>query len=133
MGTFLHELIPLELGDRHPGLWRREQSKDEKDLVYIPDSRLSVEIKTSSHRSHIFGNRSYAQRPAGAGKQRSGYFLTVNFAKFTAQTKPKILRIRFGWLDQSDWIGQAAPTGQQARLPPNIYTTKLLSLYDNLD
>jgi len=61
MGTFLHELIPLELSDRYPGIWRRETSADEKDLVYIPDRDRSVEIKTSSSKNQVFGNRSYAQ------------------------------------------------------------------------
>lgn len=46
MGMFLHELIPLEFAERYPGIWRREQSVDEKDLVYIPDPSQSVEIKT---------------------------------------------------------------------------------------
>ena len=49
MGMFLHELIPLEFSSRYPGVWRRENSAEEKDLVYVPDSSMSVEIKTSSH------------------------------------------------------------------------------------
>lgn len=47
MGMFLHELIPLDFAARYPGIWRREQTANEKDLVYIPDADLSVEIKTS--------------------------------------------------------------------------------------
>lgn len=130
MGTFLHELIPLEFSSRYPKQWRREQSADEKDLVFVPDNKLSVEIKTSSHKSQIFGNRSYAQKSTARKKKRHGYFLTVNFEKFKkGKSKPKILRICFGWLDDDDWIGQRAPTGQQAHLPGEIYGRKLLEIY----
>ena len=129
MGFFLHELIPLEFSSRYPHAWRREQSKDEKDLVYIPDNMFSVEIKTSSHKSQIFGNRSYAQKSSVRKKERYGYFLAVNFEKFDKKKEPRILRICFGWLDDDDWIGQRAQTGQQARLPAEIYGRKLLEFY----
>lgn len=130
MGEFLHELIPLELGYRYPASWRREETSDEKDLVYIPDPAKSAEIKTSSHKWQIFGNRSYAQRGSSSKKEKSGYYITINFEKFSsAANRPKILRIYFGWLDDSDWIAQKAPTGQQARLPAHIYGSKLLLVY----
>lgn len=130
MGTFLHELIPLEFGDRYPGIWRREEASNEHDMVYVPDQTKSVEIKTSSSASRVFGNRSYAQ-PAKSGKKtKSGYFLTVNFAKFDdTKNKPRITKVHFGWLDGHDWIAQSAQTGQQSRLPSHIYGSKLLSIY----
>src|SRR4051812_24657807 len=34
MGSFLHEIIPLEFKARYPGVWRRGQKKGEKDLVH---------------------------------------------------------------------------------------------------
>ena len=130
MGTFLHELIPLEFNDRYPAIWRREERPDEKDLVYVPDPGKSVEIKTSSHKSQIFGNRSFAQRSPHTKKGKSGYYLTVNFEKFTpSRGRPKIVAIHFGWLSSTDWIAQRAPTGQQARLPRLIYGTKLLPIF----
>ena len=130
MGIFLHELIPLEFSSRYPKQWRREQSGDEKDLVFVPNDTLSVEIKTSSHKSQIFGNRSYAQRSNARKKKRHGYFLAVNFEKFQKNKfKPRILRVCFGWLDDDDWIGQRAETGQQARLSGEIYGRKLLEIY----
>lgn len=131
MGFFLHELIPLELAARYPGKWRPEKTAGDKDLVYIPDDRFSIEIKTSSHASQIFGNRSYAQEGETAGKKsKSGYYMTVNFGKFsTADSTPKILRIRFGWIDHSDWIGQAAQSGQQAHLTAGADRLKLLTIY----
>ncbi len=129
MGFLLHALIPLELASRHPDLWRPEGAKNDKDIVYIPDPGLSVELKTSSHPSQIFGNRSYAQEGSGNGKSKNGYYLTVNFQKFTPQERPHITLIRFGWLDHTDWIGQAAATGQQARIRAESDRAKLVRLY----
>lgn len=131
MGFLLHELVPLEFSARYPGTWRGEQAKDDKDLVYISDDSYSVEIKTSSHKSQIFGNRSYAQKSKGKAKEKAGYYLAVNFEKFTAGgARPRIRRIRFGWLDHADWAGQKAQTGQQARLSPAVEKGKLLVLYE---
>ena len=138
MGFFLHELIPLELARRHPGAWRGDKSAKEKDLVHIPNPELSVEIKTSSHPSQIFGNRSYAQKSKQGNKTRteetrkakSGYYLAVNFEKFTDEKSvPAITRIRFGWLDHTDWVGQKSETGQQSRLSRNVERYKLVELY----
>lgn len=132
LAFFLHELIPLELQTRHPGVWRREEVAAEKDVVYIPDESFSMEIKTSSHPSQIFGNRSYAQEGgANQKKSKSGYYLAVNFEKLTRETPaPKLRRIRFGGLDHADWQGQAAATGQQARLSPEVERDKLRLLFE---
>lgn len=133
MGSFLHELIPDEFQRRHPKRWRAAQGKKDKDMVYIHDHRYSIEIKTSSHASQIFGNRSYAQPDAIGAKPKTGYYIAVNFQKFRLGkngAKPKIILIRFGWLDHTDWIGQQASTGQQARLSPETYKLKFLTLYD---
>lgn len=129
MAYFLHELIPLEFTSRYPGVWRREETSDEKDLVFIPDQIYSIEIKTSSSANSIFGNRSYAQETERPKKSKSGYYLAINFEKFTLTgRKPNIKMVRFGWLDHSDWIGQNTATGQQARLDPNVERYKLLRL-----
>ncbi len=131
VGFLLHELVPLEFSSRYPRTWRGERAKDDKDLVYIPDNAYSVEIKTSSHRSQIFGNRSYAQKGTARSKEKAGYYLAVNFEKFAADgVRPRLRRIRFGWLDHSDWAGQKASTGQQARLSPAVEKGKLLLLYE---
>lgn len=129
MGQFLHELIPLEFSARYPDMWRREETAGEKDLVYIPDSKMSVEIKTSSSRSQIYGNRSYAQQGKFTKKAKSGYYLGINFEKFKTKRRPSVNRIHFGWLDESDWIGQKSPTGQQSRLQKSIYGKKLLLIH----
>lgn len=134
LGNFLHELIPLNLANQEPELWRREQETSDKDLVYIPDDGYSVEIKTSSNKDKIFGNRSFAQKSTAAKKSKSGYYLAVNFEKFqkgasSRSPKPKILKIRFGWIDEEDWHGQTAATGQAASLAPEVYAYKFIELY----
>ncbi|RKZ37792.1 MAG: ScaI family restriction endonuclease [Gammaproteobacteria bacterium] len=130
MGFLLHELITLETATRYPSEWRGEKNPDDKYLVYIPDVQFSIEIKTSSNKNKIFGNRSYAQAAASNKKSKSGYYLAVNFEKFENTRKnPIILLIRFGWLEHSDWIGQKSQTGQQARLSIETYGTKFKTLY----
>ncbi|MCC6526760.1 MAG: ScaI family restriction endonuclease [Polyangiaceae bacterium] len=132
MGFLLHELIPLEFQQRYPGMWCRQRTRIDKDLVSLADVKYSVEIKTSSNPTNVFGNRSYAQ-PSKTGeigrKGKAGYYLTVNFEKFTGKNAPKILMVRFGWLDHADWIPQTAATGQQARLTPAAYKFKLRTLF----
>ncbi|MFA5863780.1 MAG: ScaI family restriction endonuclease [Phycisphaerae bacterium] len=130
LGFFLHEIIPLEFVRRYPKQWRKENSAKDKDLIFIPDDKFSIEIKTSSNPKSIFGNRSYAQETAKGRKSKSGYYLTVNFEKCEEnRPKPKIVKIKFGWLDSEDWLGQKAPTGQQARLSGNVENYKLDVLY----
>jgi hypothetical protein len=91
---------------------------------------LIVADQTSSNPSHIFGNRSYAQETTTQKKGKTGYYLAVNFQKFSAIVqRPNILLVRFGWLDSGDWIGQKAATGQQSRLPPEVDSFKLLEIY----
>ena len=129
---FLHELIPLELTSRYPGVWRGEETSADKDVVYVPDHSYSMEIKTSSHASQIFGNRSYAQTGGKGKKSKSGYYLAVNFDKsIKGSPEPRLRRIRFGWLDHSDWQGQTAATGQQARLSSEVERVKLRLLFED--
>lgn len=134
MGALLHELIPLEFANCYSGIWRREENNNEKDIVYIPNDYFSIELKTSSSLSRIYGNRSYAQKSTTEKrkKNKSGYYLAVNFEKFNPKIKeiqqPKISLVRFGWIDEKDWQGQKSQTGQQARLSVEIERHKLLEL-----
>ena len=131
MAFLLHELIPLELNTKFPRIWRGDNSAEEKDLVCLTNDLYSIEVKTSSSATGIFGNRSYAQSGTSQKKSKSGYFLAINFEKFRASgTRPQIRLIRFGWLDQDDWIGQTAPTGQQARLRNEAIQYKLIRLHE---
>lgn len=129
MGFFLHELIPLGLAFRYPDQWNKGVRTGDKDLVYMPNPDFSVEIKTSSSGKNIYGNRSYAQATTTNKKSKSGYYLAINFEKFSPTNhEPRITLVRFGWLDHTDWIGQSSASGQQARLSPHVEKTKLLSL-----
>ena len=130
MGFFLHELIPVVVARENPG-WRRGVTKGEKDLHFETDPSFSVEIKTSSDSKHVFGNRSYAQKATERSRPKDGYFLTVNFRKWCPACDPErgIVVVRFGWLDHADWLGQSAATGQQARLGPDVYRSKLREIY----
>jgi hypothetical protein len=131
MSFLLHELVALNLEKRHPRTWKKGVTKSEKDLVCLKDNDFSVEIKASSDKKQVFGNRSYAQEESVTSqKVKSGYYLTINFEKFTENEKPEITIIRFGFLEHTDWIGQASQTGQQARLSTESYKYKLKVLYE---
>lgn len=126
MGFFLHELVPLRLSKQLPD-WRRDASPSEKDLVYLPDTTKSIEIKTSSDARSIFGNRSFGIENPGRGKKaKSGYYCTINFDKWSvARGRPEIRRVRYGWLDSTDWVAQTAESGQNSTLPGIVYNTQL--------
>ncbi len=130
MGFFLHELIALNISLQNDD-YCRGNAKNEKDIHCKTDDLLGIEIKTSSHKSNIFANRSYAQAPTkGEKKQKDGYFLAINFEKFNKRNNPpQITLIRFGYLEHSDWIAQNAQTGQQAHLSPETYDLKFVELY----
>lgn len=130
IGALMHELIPAEMAATYPKEWRGEADAGDKDIVYIPDDLYSIELKTSSNPTRIFGNRSYAQKPSQGKKGKDGFYIAVNFEKFSKKvTRPEILVIRFGWLDHTDWRGQKAESGQQASLSPETYDLKFKTLY----
>jgi ScaI restriction endonuclease len=126
VGYFFEVLFAKELARRFPSDWRGCQQGDEKDLVYIRDPAYSVEIKTSGQLGlKVYGNRSYGQQLQNkqlAKKEKSGYYITVNFFK------QRLTLIRFGWIDASDWKPQASPTGQMAGLPDDVYRFKLVTV-----
>lgn len=136
MGNYLHELIPALLSRKYPEKWRKEIIKEDKDVVYIPNKDYSVEIKTSSNANNVFGNRSYGQENSenNSGKSKSGYYITVNFEKFNTSNpdyKPKVKKIRFGWIDHNDWRAQKSATGQAAPLSKEARENKLVLIYEN--
>ena len=132
LGFLLHELIPLEFEYRFPGMWHRDTEVGDKDLVHVADHTMSIEIKTSSSPSQIFANRSYGQQnPSPGKKDKSGYYLAVNFEHWNdTDGLPKVRLIRFGWLDHSDWRSQREASGQQASLPPVVENLQLLTILD---
>lgn len=132
LGFLLHELVPLEFERLNPGTWRRDSGASEKDLVFLADKSMSIEIKTSSNKNQIFANRSYGQQNESKGKKdKSGYYLAVNFESWKeADGQPKVRLIRFGWLDHTDWHSQKEESGQQSSLSPIVENLQLLIIYE---
>ena len=133
MGEFLHELIPVTLAKKHPEHFRKGKVKSEKDVVYNPNDELSIEIKTSSDGTNLYGNRSYGQKNSenNSGKKKEGYYIGVNFEKYTDDNHdPQIKKIRFGWIDHEDWVPQKKETGQQAKLDKDARDHKLKLIYE---
>ena len=126
-GALLHDVIPEYIEKNVKGFHKGVGK--EKDIVCEYDDSLSLELKTSSQKS-IYGNRSYAK--SDAGKDKSGYYLAINFEKISAND-PKIILIQMGWLDHSDWRGQKSETGQQASLTKEARSAKLVPLYKYQD
>lgn len=134
MGFLLHELIPLHISKEYDG-WHRDARASEHDLVCEDDPSKSIEIKTSSHRTQVFGNRSFGQENVSVEKKaKSGYYCTVNFEgwKTRAGGRPEILRVRYGWVDSTDWVAQTAATGQQSSLPGRVYRNQLAVVYERV-
>ncbi len=130
IGFLLHELIPAELAATYPEEWRGEENSADKDIVCVSNGFYSIELKTSSNPTKIFGNRSYAQKPSQGKKSKDGFYIAVNFEKFSKKNKkPEILTIRFGWLDHTDWRAQKSESGQQSNLSPETYELKFKTLY----
>lgn len=123
-GALLHDIIPEYVSRNIKGF--RKGAGNEKDIVCVYNDLFSLEVKTSSQKS-IYGNRSYAK--SEFGKDKSGYYLTINFEKID-NNNPRILAIKMGWLDHSDWIGQRSETGQQASLTKEAKSVKLITLYE---
>ena len=126
VGYFFEVLLARELQRREPSQWRGTNSKEEKDLVYIPDPSMSIEIKTSGQKAFkVFGNRSFGQKSENdvlSKKEKSGLYITVNF-------RGRILTlIRFGWVDADDWVPQKSPNGQMAGLREAVYQYKLIAI-----
>ena len=134
LGNYLHELIPVELEKMFPDKWSRDIEKNDKDLVYLPDRRFSAEIKTSSNANNIYGNASYGQEDSSnaSSKSKDGYYIAVNFEKLKPgdpSFHPSIRKIRFGWLDHSDWHSQSASSGQAATITTEVRDNKLKLIY----
>ena len=135
MGNYLHELIPIMLERRFPGVWSRDIEKKDKDLVYLPNDYYSTEIKNSSNKNNIFGNASYGQEDSSnaSSKTKDGYYLAINFEKFDQAPlgqMPRIRKIRIGWLDHTDWHSQSASSGQAATISSEVRDNKLILIYD---
>jgi hypothetical protein len=128
-GVILERLIGLQLSQRAAG-WRAGNRKTEKDIVCVKDPGFSFEIKTSSSKSGLYGNRSTGHMSIARTKIRTGYYLVVNYGLPTEDDSSRSIQsIRFGWIDDADWVGQAEPTGQQASIGAKLAGKKLKILH----
>ena len=134
LSFFLHELVAHYLTLKYPDRYKVGELKNEKDIHDIVNPFMGIEIKASSNATQIFANRSYAQPSSDSEtKDKNGYYLTINFEKISkTNPHPKITIIRFGYLEHEDWIAQKSATGQQARLSPEAYKTKLIEIYRDI-
>ncbi len=129
-GVILERLIAVRLHKQFPN-WRGGNTKIEKDIVCTDQPYFSFEIKTSSSKNGLYGNRSTGHRAEGRTKFRSGYYLVVNYKLPTENDlSNRILNIRLGWIDDEDWVGQAQPTGQQASIGIALARLKLIEIFD---
>lgn len=85
-----------------------QQTKHDCDFICPTDRALDFEVKTTSHRHQIFGNRSAA---TAREKREGSFLLAVNYDKTTLLP----VSIRFGWASPDHWIPQRG-NGQQSRL-----------------
>ncbi len=127
-GVILERLVAAHLAKRHIN-WKSGVTKVEKDVVCIGNPHFSFEIKTSSSKKGVYGNRSTGHRADGRTKYRSGYYLIVNYKNPTEEDPIRSLRlIRFGWIDDEDWVGQSSPAGQQASIGREVTALKIVTL-----
>lgn len=127
-GVILERLIAAHLAQHHDG-WRGGTAKIEKDIICTKDPRFCFEVKTSSSKKGVYGNRSTGHRAESRTKYRSGYYLVVNYKNPSEESVERFLRlIRFGWIDDEDWVGQSSPAGQQASISQDVAHLKLLTL-----
>lgn len=126
VGYFLEKIFAKILETRYPDEWQGGKNKEDKDIIYLPNDRFSLEIKTSGQKGlKIFGNRSYSQKTTNENlekKSKSGYYITVNFYNQI------INLIRLGWIDFDDWKAQKSQTGQAASLYDYVYQYKLVEI-----
>jgi len=127
VGYFFEKIFAKELSRRFPQTWIGGKGS-QKDLHCLTDDSMSVEIKSSGQLGYkIYGNRSYGQKVENedaAKKDKSGYYITVNFYGQT------LTLLRFGWIDSHDWQAQKSATGQMAGLSDDTYKHKLLTISD---
>jgi hypothetical protein len=119
-GVILEKLIAVHLDlakDKEYSEWRGGKTQQEKDIVYTINDRYSFEIKTSSSKNDFYGNRSTGNVSDNRTKYRTGYYLVINY-KLPKEDDLiyQLRKIRFGWIDDEDWVGQKEASGQQASI-----------------
>ena len=130
-GVILEKLISGVLSGRYPKTWKSGSAKIEKDVVNLKDDEFSFEIKTSSSASGLYGNRSTGFKSSRSKKSRTGYYLVINYLlPKEDELDKKIIKIRLGWIDDEDWVGQAKASGQAASIGAKLAKVKLITIYE---
>ena len=128
IGVILEKLISNKIIELFPE-WKEGVQKNEKDVVNTQNDFYSFEIKTSSSKSGVFGNRSYGHVSKNKVKNRAGFYLIINYKiPKPNDTSHHIHMIRFGWIEDEDWIAQKSQSGQSASLSVEC-KKKLRKLY----
>lgn len=131
-GVILEKIIASKLSRHNPKIWVGGTEKNHKDIENLEDSQFSFEIKTSSSQNGVYGNRSTGFRSGSSKKVRSGYYLVVNYLLPTeSEPERKIRKIRFGWIDDDDWVGQKQSSGQQASIGSKLAKLKLIPIFES--
>lgn len=113
IGNLLHILIPKYMGELDSD-FRIGITKEEKDIIWEKHKDFSIEIKTSSSKNGVYGNRSYNK--SETHKSKNSYYLVINYKNFTDETKGCITCIRVGVIKKDDWKSQDSESGQQSYL-----------------
>jgi hypothetical protein len=132
IGVILENLIAFHLS-KLDNRWKGGEAKNDKDIVCSFDNCYSFEIKTSSSKNGIYGNRSTGFLSQNRTKNRTGYYLIINYKiPKKNDTTSKLWKIRFGWIDDEDWVGQTSESGQQASISADLAKLKLVTLMESL-
>jgi hypothetical protein len=107
IGSMIGTLFEHFLAQHLPSNFGPQQKKLDADFVCRSNSAFDFEVKTTSSRSkNIFGNRI-----AATTEKKGSYLLAVQYEMATLE----VVRVRFGWIEPSDWVAQKG-NGQQSHL-----------------
>ena len=130
IGSLLEHAVCTLLSRKLPHLFRAGTSaKTEKDIVHKTRNSLSFEIKTSGQAGFkIFGNRSTgnSQLANDRVKIRSGIYLVINY------TGRVLSLVSVALIDDDQWRGQKAASGQSATLSAEVYRTRFFEVCDQV-
>ena len=104
IGTLLEFFLARRLNAHD---FRKQQKKHEPDFVHRKRAHFNFEVKSTSSKTSVPGNR-----VAATDSHKEGTFLlAINYCAREIQP----VRVRFGWVQPSDWVAQRG-NGQQASL-----------------
>lgn len=133
LAFILEALIAKEFESIDSNTWEFDPTGFSKDIVNKTNPKFSIEIKASSSKERIYGNRSYANPGSTSKKSKDSFYLAINFESYKQTKTPNVTKIRFGYLSHNDWRGQKSSSGQQSHLDIITERSKLLELWPKSD